>query len=444
MASRGPAFTTVLWLSPPTITTQASPATPPSITQPPGPRVSPSPRPTDPRAPRRGRWDTRTRITPWDSEVVARATETCLTRSRTLYLTTAPPPVTPAPAALPVVPVMQTRHGGANNATLPLRYASALVWRLQSSGLRWSGTRLTFFFVSVSIQGLQKGPGSHSAGPNGEPPFSSSPQTSFSSSGILNQVGHSSGPCTASSSASSLSPTSPQTTPNHLSSPPHSTTTSGVHTKDTTPSGGKNGSGGAAAALPSGPEAAVRHSGGTPLSPGTEPAQGLTNHVQPRATDGSGGLSQPGSPTPGVLSSDNPQLSALLKGKANATSNDDNNNHSNHGGSSSERINNVHPGLHGAAKPVSEHSVAASSPLSATATPSPRSADPHATNSLSCLNSPSNTDSQGPTLNGKGPEDSQSPLKVEPSHKRTAPAGLAPWSSVSIYPSSSEVLKACR
>uniref|UniRef100_A0A3P8TVU6 [histone H3]-trimethyl-L-lysine(27) demethylase n=1 Tax=Amphiprion percula TaxID=161767 RepID=A0A3P8TVU6_AMPPE len=248
-------------------------------------------------------------------------------------------------------------------------------------------------------------------------------------------------------STSSLSPTSPQTTPNHLSSPPHSATTSGVHTKDATPSGGNNGSSGAAATLPSGPEAAIRHSGGTPHSPGTAPAQGLTNHVQPRVTDSSTSLSQPGSPAPGVLSSDNPQLSALLKGKANTTSNDDNSNYSNHGGPSSEKINNVHPGLHGAAKPASEHSVA-SSPLSATATPSPRPADPHATNSLSCLNSPSNSNSQGPvTLNGKGPEDSQSPLKVEPSggaHKHAVPAGLAPWSSVSIYPSSSEVLKACR
>ncbi|KAG7222918.1 hypothetical protein INR49_015974 [Caranx melampygus] len=37
-------------------------------------------------------------------------------------------------------------------------------------------------------------------------------------------------------------------------------------------------------------------------------------------------------------------------------------------------------------------------------------------------------------------------MKVEPpadAHKHSAPAGLAPWSSVSIYPSSSEVLKAC-
>ncbi|TNN79114.1 Lysine-specific demethylase 6A [Liparis tanakae] len=285
---------------------------------------------------------------------------------------------------------------------------------------------------STSTQGLQKGPGSHSAGPNGEPLFSSSssPHTSFSSSGILSQVGHSSGPCTASSSASSLSPTSPQTTPNHFSSPPHVATTSGVHTKDATPSGGKSCSNGAAATLPSGPESAVRHSAGTPLSPGTAPAQGLTNHVQPRVADGAR--------APGVLTSDNPQLSALLKGKANAAGNDDNNN-SNHGGPSSGKINNVHPGLHAAAKPTSERS-AASSPLLAAAAP-------HTTNSLSCLNSPSNTNSQGPTTNGKGPEDSQSPLKVEPSEgaqRHTAHAGLAPWSSVSIYPSSSEVLKACR
>ncbi|XP_031584100.2 lysine-specific demethylase 6A isoform X1 [Oreochromis aureus] len=300
---------------------------------------------------------------------------------------------------------------------------------------------------NTTTQGLQKGPGSHSAGPNGEPPFSSSssPQTSFTSSGILNQVGHSSGPCTASSSASSLSPTSPQTTPNHLSSPPHSATTSGVHTKDTTPSGGNTGSSAAAAALPSGQEAAVRHSGGTSHSPGTTPTQGLTNHIQLRVTDGSASASLPGSPAPSVLSLDNP-LSALIKGKANTTSNDNNNNYSNHGGSSSEKMNNVHPGLNGATKPISEHSVA-SSPLSATATPSPCSADPHTTNSLPCLNSPSSTNSQGPTLNGKGLEDSQSPMKVEPCggpHRHSGPAGLAPWSSVSIYPSSSEVLKACR
>uniref|UniRef100_A0A8C4IW02 [histone H3]-trimethyl-L-lysine(27) demethylase n=1 Tax=Dicentrarchus labrax TaxID=13489 RepID=A0A8C4IW02_DICLA len=301
--------------------------------------------------------------------------------------------------------------GGASNGNVPYPQQNSLPHNCTAASHPSTNETWRSQQRNTTTQGLQKGPGSHSAGPNGEPPFSSSsssPQTSFSSSGILNQVGHSSGPW--------------------------------VHTKDTTPSGGKNGSNGSAAALPSGPEAAVRHSAGTPLSPGTTPAQGLTNHVQPRVTDSSASLSQPCSPAPGVLSSDNPQLSALLKGKANATSNDDNNNYSNHGEPSSEKINNVHPGLHGAAKPEQP-------PLLTTATSSPRSADLHTTNSLSCLNSPSNTDSQGPTVNGRGLEDSQSPLKVKPSggaQRRTVPAGLAPWSSVSIYPSSSEVLRACR
>lgn len=123
VASHSPAFPTVLWLSPLT-TMQATPTPPPSITQPYGLRVSPSPQPMDPalQVLQQGCWDMLTKITPWDWEAVARAMETCLTCSRTLYLTTAQPSVTPAPAALPVVPVMQTRPGGANNATLPLRY----------------------------------------------------------------------------------------------------------------------------------------------------------------------------------------------------------------------------------------------------------------------------------------------------------------------------------
>ncbi|KAM9343519.1 lysine-specific demethylase 6A isoform 2-T2 [Pholidichthys leucotaenia] len=285
---------------------------------------------------------------------------------------------------------------------------------------------------NTTPQGLQKGPGSHSAGPNCEPP-SSSPHTSFSSSGVLNQVGHSSGPCTASSSASSLSPTSPQTTPNHLSSPPHSSTTSGVHTKDATPPGGKNRDSAEAAILPSGPEANIRQAGVTDQSLSATPAQGLMNHIQLRVMDGSANLSHPSSPAPGVLTSDNP-LSALLKGKANTTSNNDNNNYR---GPSSEKINNVHPGLHGTATSASEHSVALS----------PRPADSNATNSLSCLNSPSSTNSQGPMLNGKELEDSQSSLKVAPpgvAHRCSVPASLTPWSSVSIYPSSSEVLRVCR
>ncbi|KAM3608144.1 uncharacterized protein V6R79_020014 [Siganus canaliculatus] len=349
-------------------------------------------------------------------------------------------------------PSLGLGDGGASNGNVPypqknsLPHNCAAACHTSTSSTASSPSHADETWKSqrnTTTQGLQTGPGSHLAGPNGEPPFSSSsPQTSFSSSGILNQVGHSSGPCTASSSASSLSPTSPQTTPNHLSSPPHSAATSGVHTKDNKPSGARNGSLSAVAPLPSGPEAAIRHSTGTPLSPSTAPVQGLTNHVQPRTDSAS--LSKPDAPAPGVLSSDNPQLSALLKGKVKATSNDDNNNYNN-SGSSSEKINNVHPDLQGAPKPTSEQ-LLGGSPLLSTATCSPRSADPPSTKSPSCLNSLP-TDSHGPTVNGKGLEDSHSPLKSEPSggtQRCTVTMGLAPWSSVSIYPSSSEVLKACR
>uniref|UniRef100_A0A674CMM9 [histone H3]-trimethyl-L-lysine(27) demethylase n=1 Tax=Salmo trutta TaxID=8032 RepID=A0A674CMM9_SALTR len=300
-----------------------------------------------------------------------------------------------------------------------------------------------------STQGLHKGPGSHSAGPNGEHPFSSSSsQAAGSGAQILNQVGHSTGPCPASSS-------SPQRAgaPNHLPSLPlHSaTTTSVAQTKETMPSGSSSG---------------LATTTGTSLSSGTTaPMQGLANHIQQGAvtTDSSWSQSQPGSPPPGALSSDNPQLSALLMGKAsNKDVTNHANNNNNHGGvnqgatmDNNIKVNNIHPGVHhGGPKPLSERSVA-SSPLSAmsASTPSPpRCADHHplTANSLtSLISSPSNSGTTGtatttPQVNGKGLEDSRSPVKVEPtgvSHSRPA---LAPWSSVSIYPSSSQVLKACR
>uniref|UniRef100_A0A3P9M010 [histone H3]-trimethyl-L-lysine(27) demethylase n=1 Tax=Oryzias latipes TaxID=8090 RepID=A0A3P9M010_ORYLA len=298
---------------------------------------------------------------------------------------------------------------------------------------------------NTTTQELQKDPGSHSAGPNGERPSSSSSsplQTSLSSTGILNQVGHGSGPCTVSSSASSLSPTSPQTTPNHLSSPPHFATISGVHAKDNAPSGGRNGSTNGASTLASGSEATIRPSGEAPHSPSTPPMEGLANHIRPGGVDGSTSLPQPNSSfPPSILSSDNPQLSALLKGKANTTSNDITD-CSNHRGSSSEKINNIHSGLHTATGPPSEHASASSSLCSATTGASPSPADPHTPGGLSGLNSSPSINGQGPALNGRGLEDSRSPLKAWGAHSQSS--GLSPWSSVSIYPSSSEVLKACR
>uniref|UniRef100_A0A8C7JKM7 [histone H3]-trimethyl-L-lysine(27) demethylase n=1 Tax=Oncorhynchus kisutch TaxID=8019 RepID=A0A8C7JKM7_ONCKI len=316
--------------------------------------------------------------------------------------------------------------GGGSNGNVPYLQQNCLPHNCNATSTKeaWKSQQRT-----NSTQGLHKGPGSHSAGPNGEHPFSSSSsQAAGSGAQILNQVGHSTGPCPASSSSFSSLPQRAGA-PNHLPSLPlHSaTTTSVAQTKETTPSGSSSG---------------LATTTGTPLSPGTTaPMQGLANHIQQGAvtTDSSWSQSQPGSPSPGTLSSDNPQLSALLMGKATTMDNN-------------IKVNNIHPGVHlGGPKPLSERSVV-SSPLSAmsTSTPSPpRCADHHPFTANSLISSPSNSGTTGtatttPQVNGKGLEDSRSPVRVEPtgvSHSRPA---LAPWSSVSIYPSSSQVLKACR
>ncbi|XP_064800049.1 lysine-specific demethylase 6A-like isoform X6 [Oncorhynchus masou masou] len=305
-----------------------------------------------------------------------------------------------------------------------------------------------------SPEGLHKGPGSYSAGPNGEHPSSPSHPTQAAGPGAqsLNQVGHSTGPCPASSSSScsSLSSfsSSPQRGggPNYLpSSPlPSTTTTSGAQTKETTPLGSSSG---------------LATHAGTLCSPSpslTALTHGLANHIQQgvvTTTYSSGSQSQPGSPPPGALSSGDPQLSALLRGKDNnkGDENHDSNNHHHRGvnqGATTDdniKVNNIHPGVHhGGPKPLSEHSVAPS-PL--VTIPSPhRSTNPPTATNLASLNSspPNSGTTTTPQVNGKGLEDSRSPVKVDPtelSHRRPA---LASWSSVSIYPSSNQVLKACR
>uniref|UniRef100_W5M1F1 [histone H3]-trimethyl-L-lysine(27) demethylase n=1 Tax=Lepisosteus oculatus TaxID=7918 RepID=W5M1F1_LEPOC len=269
-----------------------------------------------------------------------------------------------------------------------------------------------------ATQGLHKGQSSHLAGPNGERPFSSTgPSQHFQAvgTGIQNQVGHSTMPSNSLTQGAAL---------NHLSSPPHTATSGGQQgitlTKESKPSGNNT---------TLGPDI-NRHSGGTPNSTAT--VEGLPNHVHQVMADAVSSPSHGESKSPGVLSSDNPQLSALLIGKANNIGDP----------GACEKVNNVHPAVH--SSKTQENSVA-SSPSSAisTATPSPKSTEQTTTNSVTSLNSP--LGGLGHTVNGKGLEDSQSPMKVDPpsiSHKPTLP--LAPSSSVSIYPSSAEVLKACR
>uniref|UniRef100_A0A674EXD8 [histone H3]-trimethyl-L-lysine(27) demethylase n=1 Tax=Salmo trutta TaxID=8032 RepID=A0A674EXD8_SALTR len=160
---------------------------------------------------------------------------------------------------------------------------------------------------------------------------------------------------------------------------------------------------------PSPPHSAT--SGGAPGTPATKESTPLGNGPTATATKGPGEMTTANSTAAGG----DPTTSAPHK-----------------------KINNIHPAV----------SSAASSPISAmsTATPSPKSTEP----------GQSTGPHAGPSTvvngNGKGgiSEDSQSPLKADPPatcrrptppHARTPPSSS---SSVSIYPSSTDVLKACR
>ena len=250
------------------------------------------------------------------------------------------------------------------------------------------------------------------AGPNGERPLSStgpSQHLQAAGSGIQNQNGHPTLPSNSVTQGAAL---------NHLSS--HTATSGGQQgitlTKESKPSGNTS-------IVPE----ISRHAGETPNS--TASVEGLPNHVHQVTADAVCSPSHGDSKSPGLLSSDNPQLSALLMGKAN----------NNVGTGTCDKVNNIHPAVH----TKTDNSVA-SSPSSAisTATPSPKSTEQTTTNSVTSLNSPH---SGLHTINGEGMEESQSPMKTDLLLISQKPSPqIIPSMSVSIYPSSAEVLKACR
>ncbi|XP_028902663.1 lysine-specific demethylase 6A isoform X3 [Ornithorhynchus anatinus] len=300
--------------------------------------------------------------------------------------------------------------GSGSNGNVPYPQRNALTLPHNRTNLTSSAEEPWKNQLSNSTQGLHKGQSSHLAGPNSERPLSStgpSQHLQAAGTGIQNQNGHPTMPSNSVTQGAAL---------NHLSS--HTATSGGQQgitlTKESKPSGNTS----------TVPETS-RHSGETPNS--TAGVEGLPNHVHQVTADA---VSSHGdSKSPGLLSSDNPQLSALLMGKAN----------NNVGPGTCDRVNNVHPAVH----TKTENSVA-SSPSSAisTATPSPKSTEQTTTNSVTSLNSPH---SGLPAVNGEGLEDSQSPMKTDPpliSHKPSPQ--IIPSMSVSIYPSSAEVLKACR
>uniref|UniRef100_A0A8C3WHB6 [histone H3]-trimethyl-L-lysine(27) demethylase n=1 Tax=Catagonus wagneri TaxID=51154 RepID=A0A8C3WHB6_9CETA len=302
--------------------------------------------------------------------------------------------------------------GSGSNGNVPYLQRNALTLPHNRTNLTSSAEEPWKNQLSNSTQGLHKGQSSHLAGPNGERPLSStgpSQHLQATGSGIQNQNGHPTLPSNSVTQGAAL---------NHLSS--HTATSGGQQgitlTKESKPSGNTS----------TVPEIS-RHTGETPNS--TASVEGLPNHVHQVTADAVCSPSHGDSKSPGLLSSDNPQLSALLMGKAN----------NNVGTGTCDKVNNIHPAVH----TKTDNSVA-SSPSSAisTATPSPKSTEQTTTNSVTSLNSPH---SGLHTINGEGMEESQSPVKTDLlliSHKPSPQ--IIPSMSVSIYPSSAEVLKACR
>ncbi|XP_006864313.1 PREDICTED: lysine-specific demethylase 6A-like isoform X9 [Chrysochloris asiatica] len=302
--------------------------------------------------------------------------------------------------------------GSGSNGNVPYLQRNALTLPHNRTNLTSSAEEPWKNQLSNSTQGLHKGQSSHLAGPNGERPLSStgpSQHLQAAGSDTQNQNGHPTLPSNSVTQGAAL---------NHLSS--HTATSGGQQgitlTKESKPSGNTS----------TVPETS-RHTGETPNS--TASVEGLPNHVHQVTADAVCSPSHGDSKSPGLLSSDNPQLSALLMGKAN----------NNVGTGTCDKVNNIHPALH----TKTDNSVA-SSPSSAisTATPSPKSTEQTTTNSVTSLNSPH---SGLHTINGEGMEESQSPMKTDlllVSHKPSPQ--IIPSMSVSIYPSSAEVLKACR
>ncbi|XP_036160727.1 lysine-specific demethylase 6A isoform X19 [Myotis myotis] len=302
--------------------------------------------------------------------------------------------------------------GSGSNGNVPYPQRNALTLPHNRTNLTSSAEEPWKNQLSNSTQGLHKGQSSHLAGPNGERPLSStgpSQHLQAAGSGIQNQNGHPTLPSNSVTQGAAL---------NHLSS--HTATSGGQQgitlTKESKPSGNTS-------TVPD----TSRHTGETPNS--TASVEGLPNHVHQVTADAVCSPSHGDSKSPGLLSSDNPQLSALLMGKAN----------NNVGTGTCDKVNNIHPAVH----TKTDNSVA-SSPSSAisTATPSPKSTEQTTTNSVTSLNSPH---SGLHTINGEGMEESQSPVKTDLlliSHKPSPQ--IIPSMSVSIYPSSAEVLKACR
>ncbi|KAK2505344.1 hypothetical protein MC885_012981 [Smutsia gigantea] len=262
--------------------------------------------------------------------------------------------------------------------------------------------------LSNSTQGLLKGQSLHSAGHNDEQPtFSTGPAQYLqaANAGIRKLTGHRTLPSNLVIQGAVLS---------HLSS---QIVTSGgqdiIFTKENKPSGN----------ISLVPET-NRHARDSCAN-----VKGLANNVQQLMAEPVCSSNHGDCTSPNLMISDNPQISALLIGKANDSV----------GPGACDKVSNTPPGFY-----TKTNNSVASSPSSviSTSIPSPKSTEQTTIHSFTSLNSPH---SELNTINGEGLEDLQSSKKTELSIISHQPGPqIIPSISVSIYSSSTEVLKACR
>ncbi|KAF6072982.1 ubiquitously transcribed tetratricopeptide repeat containing, Y-linked [Phyllostomus discolor] len=253
-------------------------------------------------------------------------------------------------------------------------------------------------------QVFHKGQSSHMSGSNDEqPPFSTGPAQYLqaASVGIQKQTGHRTLPSNLVTQGAAL---------NHISS--HIATSGGQQginlTKESKPSGNRS-------LVPE----ISRHAGDTPN--GCVIAKGLSNHVQQLIAEPVCSPNHGDCTSPDLLISDSPQISATVIGKV------------------SEKTSNNHPPVH----TKTDNSVTSShSSMISTTTSSTKSTAQTVTHSVIGLNSPQNNVHK---VNREELENLQSSTKTNlPIISLKSGPQIIPSMSVSIYSSSTEVLKACR
>ncbi|XP_053524163.1 histone demethylase UTY-like isoform X5 [Artibeus jamaicensis] len=253
-------------------------------------------------------------------------------------------------------------------------------------------------------QVLHKGQSSHMSGPNDEqPPFSTGPAQYLqaASVGVQKQTGPQTLPSNSVTQGAAL---------NHLSS--HIATSGGQQginfTKENKPSGNRS-------LVPE----ISRHAGDTPN--GCVVVKGLSNHIQQLIAEPVGSPNHGDCTSPDLLISDSPQISATNIGKA------------------SDKASNNHPPIH-----TKTNNSVTSSPSSIifTTTSSTKSTAQTTTHSVTSLNSPQNNLYK---INREELQSLQSSAKPNlPIISLESGPQIIPSMSVSIYSSSTEVLKACR